>query len=58
MQLDPKNLEVQMFGDIAIATFNLYDRPGTINRRTLVLRKESGGWKIVHLHASEITRPN
>jgi ketosteroid isomerase-like protein len=40
--------------DAAIVTFQLDDRPGFVNRRTLVLRKAGGVWKIAHLHASEL----
>jgi len=53
MDLQPRDLHVQRYGDIAIATFHLDDRPGVLNRRTLVLRKVKGQWKIAHLHASE-----
>ncbi len=55
MDLQPKGLKVQMFGGCAIATFHLDDRPGLLNRRTIVLTKSNAGWKIVHLHASEVT---
>jgi ketosteroid isomerase-like protein len=54
MHIQPKDLNLQIFGDIAIATFHLDDRPGLLNRRTIVLHKTRLGWKIVHLHASEI----
>ena len=54
MDIQPRELKIQMLGDVAIATFHLDDRPGFINRRTIILRKTSGGWKIVHLHASEV----
>jgi ketosteroid isomerase-like protein len=53
MDLQPRDLHIQRYGDIAIATFHLDDRPGVLNRRTLVLRKMKGQWKIAHLHASE-----
>jgi len=53
MDLQPRDLHIQRYGDIAIATFHLDDRPGVLNRRTLVLRKMTGRWKIIHLHASE-----
>jgi len=53
MDLQPRDLHIQRYGDIAIATFHLDDRPGVLNRRTLVLRKMKGQWKIIHLHASE-----
>lgn len=54
MDIQPKDLRIQLFGDIAIATFHLDDRPEFLNRRTIVLHKTGKGWKIVHLHASEV----
>jgi len=54
MDLRPRELQVTILGAVAVVTFHLDDRPGFINRRTLVLRKTSRGWKIVHLHASEV----
>jgi ketosteroid isomerase-like protein len=54
MDLRPKDLHLQLMEDVAIATFHLDDRPGFLNRRTIVLHKTSSGWKIVHLHASEV----
>jgi len=54
MHINPIDLQIQLLGDIAIATFHLDDRPGMLNRRTLVLHKTESGWKIVHLHASEV----
>ena len=50
--IQPKDLKVQIFGNVAIATFLLDDRAGFLNRRTIVLNKTKEGWKIVHLHAS------
>jgi ketosteroid isomerase-like protein len=57
MHIEPRALAIQMFGDTAIATFHLSDRAGFVNRRTLVLHKTTAGWKIVHLHASEVALP-
>jgi ketosteroid isomerase-like protein len=54
MDIQPKGMKVQMFGDFAIATFHLDDRAGLVNRRTIVMTKTPAGWKIVHLHASEL----
>lgn len=45
----------QVLGNIAILTFHLDDRAGYLNRRTIVLNKTKAGWKIVHLHASEVS---
>jgi ketosteroid isomerase-like protein len=55
MDLRPKDLRIQMLSDeIALVTFHLIDG-ATISRRTLVFKRFPGGWKIVHLHASNIT---
>jgi ketosteroid isomerase-like protein len=57
MDIQPKEMRIQLFGDVAIATFHLDDREGFLNRRTIVLNKTGMGWKIVHLHASEVSLP-
>jgi hypothetical protein len=57
MDLQPRDLNIQIFGEVAIATFHLDDRPGFLNRRTIVLHNTPEGWKIVHLHASEVATP-
>ena len=54
IDIQPKELRIQLFGGVAIATFHLDDRPGFLNRRTMVLNKTKKGRKIVHLHASEV----
>jgi uncharacterized protein (TIGR02246 family) len=54
MDLEPRALEIQILRDAAVVTFHLDDRPGFVNRRTLVLKKVRGEWKIAHLHASEV----
>lgn len=54
IDIQPKGVNLQIFGDIAIATFHLDDRPGFLNRRTIALHKTRLGWKILHLHASEV----
>jgi ketosteroid isomerase-like protein len=55
MDIQPKEMKIQLFGNVAIATFHLEDRAGFVNRRTVVLNKSETGWKIVHLHASEVS---
>jgi ketosteroid isomerase-like protein len=55
IDIQPKGMKLQMFGDFAIATFHLDDRAGFLNRRTIVMTKTTAGWKIVHLHASEVS---
>jgi ketosteroid isomerase-like protein len=55
MDIQPKDLHLQLLGNVAIVTFHLDDRAGFLNRRTIVLNKTMAGWKIVHLHASEVS---
>ena len=57
MDIQPRDLELQVTGDVTIATFHLDDRPGFLNRRTIVLQKREAVWKIIHLHASEVATP-
>jgi ketosteroid isomerase-like protein len=54
MDIQPRDLRLQIAGNIAIVTFHLDDRPGFLNRRTIVWQKQPSGWKIIHLHASEV----
>jgi ketosteroid isomerase-like protein len=54
MDLKPERLRVRTIGDAAIVTFELHDGPGRTGRRTIVLHRESGRWRIAHLHASNV----
>ena len=57
MNLNPVDLRVEKLSlDVALVTFHLVDG-NTVNRRTLVFKQEPNGWKIVHIHASNITAP-
>jgi hypothetical protein len=58
MDIQPRKMRIQLLGNVAIATFHLDDRAGFVNRRTIVLNKSETGWKIVHLHASEVAVTN
>lgn len=49
--IQPQDLLVQRFDDTAIVTFHL-GTPTARSRRTFVLRRIAGAWKIEHLHAS------
>jgi len=54
--ITPRDVAVQLFGDVAIVTAHLErpaGAPGTA-RRTFVLRRIGGGWLIVHHHASNV----
>jgi hypothetical protein len=58
MDLQPRDLRIQILTtDVAIATFHLDDRPGVLNRSTLVLQRFKSSWKIVDIHASEVALP-
>ena len=50
-RIQPQDLHVQDYGDVAIATINLGDGEN-VGRRTVVLRRQDGRWAIAHLHAS------
>jgi ketosteroid isomerase-like protein len=47
----PEELRVQRVGDIALVTFQTTN-PNVTSRRTFVLRRDGGRWRIVHLHGS------
>jgi ketosteroid isomerase-like protein len=53
MILEPKDLEIQMFREVAIITFHL-ENGNSLSRRTIVLAKEANLWKIAHIHASNV----
>ncbi len=55
LSIDPEDLEVDVFGDLALATFHLLTAT-ELGRRTFVLRRECDAWKILHTHASNVAR--
>ena len=50
-KLEPKDLLVQTDGEMALCTFHL-EAPTSLARRTIVLVRRSGVWKILHIHPS------
>ena len=56
LHMDPQELKIQVMGDTAVITFHIEDQPGTLNRRTIVMHRTRGAWKIVHMHASDVKR--
>ncbi len=56
LDIEPKDMTIQMAGDVAIVTFHL-PRKGYVGRRSLVWQKRGDRWLIVHLHASGIELP-
>ena len=57
--LAPRDVTVRIWGDIALVTFHLERVTGVpgMGRRTLLLERQTGEWRIVHLHASNIAAP-
>ena len=56
LKIKPEDMHVQDHGDTAIVTFHLTGEQG-IARRTLVMRRETGVWRVAHMHASNMTLP-
>ncbi len=55
--LAPKDVRIQVLSEkVALVTFHLPEGQ-TLGRRTLILEKLGAGWKIVHIHASNLTAP-
>jgi len=50
----PERTRVQQFGDTAVATFEFQRHGASFGRRSIVLSRRAAGWKIVHIHASNI----
>ncbi|MFT3696833.1 MAG: nuclear transport factor 2 family protein [Kofleriaceae bacterium] len=56
--LDPIDLRVTVLGpDAALATFELHNAERTA-RRSVVLVRRDGAWKILHIHASNVPWPD
>jgi ketosteroid isomerase-like protein len=57
MQLRSERLNIQMLGsDAAVTSFELVNEE-RFGRRTIVWQKQqTGAWKIVHLHASNMMK--
>jgi hypothetical protein len=55
MSIKPLDLRVETLSeDVALVTFHLVDG-NLVSRRTLVFKRSLEGWKIVHIHASNLT---
>jgi ketosteroid isomerase-like protein len=51
--LEPLDTEVRLRGRTALVTFHLA-LPAGVGRRTIAFGRDAEGWKIVHLHASNM----
>jgi hypothetical protein len=54
LHLAVSDLAIRIFDDVGLVTFELSDVPDTLGRRTLVFHRDPVGWRIVHLHASNL----
>ena len=50
IRLDAEDIFVQPFDDTSIVTFHIRD--AGLSRRTFVLRRVQGHWRVEHMHAS------
>jgi ketosteroid isomerase-like protein len=50
LKLEAENVIVQRFSDLALVTFQIFDTQ--ISRRTLVMKRDVEGWRVIHMHAS------
>ena len=55
LHIEPKNVRVQLLLNAAVVTFEFDRAQASLGRRTVVLEKRSGDWKIVHFHASNLS---
>ena len=53
LHLQAKGLAIQLSGGSAVATFDI-GTSEVYSRRTLVIERRSGCWRIIHLHASNL----
>lgn len=56
LEIDPKDINLQLYGETAIVTFHLGNGTEFLSRRTVVMVKKKREWKIVHIHASRIDK--
>ena len=54
-KIEPKDILIQLYENTAIVTFHL-GGGDFLSRRTIVFVKENKDWKIVHLHASNLSK--
>jgi ketosteroid isomerase-like protein len=52
LNLKPRNLRINRYGEAGLVTFMIPDRPGPTLLRSLLFVREAGAWKLAHLHAT------
>jgi hypothetical protein len=57
MKLSPLDMRIDPLAEnVSLVTFHLIDG-AVLSRRTLIFRRYADGWKIVHIHASNLPLP-
>lgn len=51
----PEHLAFRRDGNLAVATFEFARGEGAFGRRTVLLVRHSGDWRIAHIHASNVS---
>ena len=55
LDVQPRDVVIQLAGETAVVTFEFARADAGYGRRTMVLVHRRGRWKILHIHASNIT---
>jgi len=55
LDIQPRDVLIQLAGDTVIVTFEFPRADAGYGRRTMVLVHRRAGWRILHIHASNIT---
>jgi len=54
LDITPRDINIQIYGQTAVVTFQLGDGLKSLGRRTVVMIRRREGWKIAHIHASRL----
>jgi len=54
LDVQPRDVVIQLAGVTAVVTFEFARADGGYGRRTMVLVQRRAGWRILHIHASNI----
>lgn len=55
LNIEPLDQRIEQYGDVAVVTFWL-ESGGAVGRRSVILRKAEGEWRIAHFHASTVDK--
>jgi len=52
--IHPEHVALERSGDMALVTFEFRRSEHSFGRRSLVLKRTHDGWRIIHIHASNV----